>query len=322
MEPDAFAAAFANGTRLLHRDRLPAMQRVAAQWAFTRIAPEGTRLRGLTREHVWIELSEDDAPRIVGVESDFFLGLGTRQARENKLLQLIAGRLCAPVLTAGRFDNLYAWYDTAGERLYYSTIESNGHWPAFLGVRNGEIALLYNTVTRQVFSNRNGAWLVPDHDVWMHADTMSRAAQVMTIQTQDNIEDLLMLIPDGVTTLVLGLKGPMTCQISQAAWLRLDCLIIDFHLPTPRQRQLLLQLPPMDHWRITLAEGHLLLTDPDDGRSLIFRNIESAGAQSRNMFELLVNVSGDQLFVTLDELMVDLKEGMSLDLLELLVVEA
>ncbi|PAU54193.1 hypothetical protein BZL43_20850 [Pseudomonas sp. PICF141] len=322
MEPDAFAAAFANGTRLLHRDRLPAMQRVAAQWAFTRIVPEGTRLRGLTREHVWIELSEDDAPRIVGVESDFFLGLGTRQARENKLLQLIAGRLCAPVLTAGRFDNLYAWYDTAGERLYYSTIESNGHWPAFLGVRNGEIALLYNTVTRQVFSNRNGAWLVPDHDVWMHADTVSRAAQVMTIQTQDNIEDLLMLIPDGVTTLVLGLKGPMTCQISQAAWLRLDCLIIDFHLPTPRQRQLLLQLPPMDHWRITLAEGHLLLTDPDDGRSLIFRNIESAGAQSRNMFELLVNVSGDQLFVTLDELMVDLKEGMSLDLLELLVVEA
>ena len=73
---------------------------------------------------------------------------------------------------------------------------------------------------------------------------------------------------------------------------------------------------------VTLAEGHLLLTDPDDGRSLIFRNIESAGAQSRNMFELLVNVSGDQLFVTLDELMVDLKEGMSLDLLELLVVEA
>ncbi|EJL93854.1 hypothetical protein PMI18_05826 [Pseudomonas sp. GM102] len=318
MEPEAFAAAFANGTRLLHRDRLPAMQRVAAQWSFTRIAPEGAGLRGLTREHVWIELFEGDAPRIVGVESDFFFGLGTRQARENKLLQLIAGRFCAPVLTAGRFDDLFAWYDTGAKRLYYSTVQTNGHWPAYLGARDGEIALLHNTVTREVFSNRNGAWLVPDHDVWMHADTVSRTAQVMTIQTRDNIEDLLMLIPDGVTTLVLGLEGQMTCQISEAAWLRLDCLIIDFHQPAPRQRQLLVQLPPMDHWRITLAEGHLLLTDPDDGRSLIFRNVESAGAASRNTFNLLINVSGDQLFVTLEELMLDLEEGVSLDLVKLL----
>jgi insecticidal toxin len=252
------------------------------------------------------------------VESDFFFGLGTRQARENKLLQLIAGRSCAPVLTAGRFDDLFAWYDTGAKRLYYSTVQTNGHWPAYLGARDGEIALLHNTVTREVFSNRNGAWLVPDHDVWMHADMVSRTAQVMTIQTRDNIEDLLMLIPDGVTTLVLGLEGQMTCQISEAAWLRLDCLIIDFHQPAPRQRQLLVQLPPMDHWRITLAEGHLLLTDPDDGRSLIFRHVESAGAASRDTFNLLINVSGDQLFVTLEELMLDLEEGVSLDLVKLL----
>ncbi|MGF6704130.1 TcdA/TcdB pore-forming domain-containing protein [Pseudomonas frederiksbergensis] len=324
MEPEAFAAAFANGTRLLHRDRLPAMQRVAVQWAFTRIAPEGAGLRGLTREHVWVELFEGDAPRIVGVESDFFFGLGTRQARENKLLQLIAGRSCAPVLTAGRFDDLFAWYDTGTHRLYYSTVQTNGHWPAYLGARDGEIALLHNTVTRRVFSNRNGAWLVPDHDVWMYADTMSRTAQVMTIRTRDNIEDLLMLIPDGVTTLVLGLKGQMTCLISEAAWLRLDCLIIDFHQPEPRQRQLLVQLPPMDHWQIMLAEGHLLLTDPDDGRSLIFRNVESAGAVSRDTFNLLINVSGDPLFVTLEELILDLEVGVSLDLVKLLktVVEA
>jgi insecticidal toxin len=318
MEPESFAAAFANGTRLLHRDRLPAMQRVAAQWSFTRIAPEGAGLRGLTREHVWIELFEGDAPRIVGVESDFFFGLGTRQARENKLLQLIAGRSCAPVLTAGRFDDLFAWYDTGAKRLYYSTVQTNGNWPAYLGARDGEIALLHNTVTREVFSNRNGAWLVPDHDVWMHADMVRRTAQVMTIQTRDNIEDLLMLIPDGVTTLVLGLEGQMTCQISEAAWLRLDSLIIDFHQPAPRRRQLLLQLPPMDHWRITLAEGHLLLTDPDDGRSLIFRNVESAGAVSRDTFNLLINVSGNQLFVTLEELMLDLEQGVSLDLVKLL----
>ncbi|EJM64253.1 hypothetical protein PMI30_03792 [Pseudomonas sp. GM50] len=318
MEPEAFTAAFANGTRLLHRDRLPAMQRVAAQWSFTRIAPEGAGLRGLTREHVWVELFEGDAPRIVGVESDFFFGLGTRQERENKLLQLIAGRSCAPVLTAGRFDDLFAWYDTGAKRLYYSTVQTNGHWPAYLGARDGEIALLHNTVTREVFSNRNGAWLVPDHDVWMHAGMVSRTAQVMTIQTRDNIEDLLMLIPDGVTTLVLGLEGQMTCQISEAAWLRLDCLIIDFHQSASRQRQLLVQLPPMDHWRITLAEGHLLLTDPDDGRSLIFRNVESAGAVSRETFNLLINVSGDQLFVTLEELMLDLEQGVSLDLVKLL----
>ncbi|WP_235375722.1 TcdA/TcdB pore-forming domain-containing protein [Pseudomonas lini] len=318
MEPEAFAAAFANGTRLLHRDRLPAMQRVAAQWSFTRIAPEGAGLRGLTREHVWIELFEGEAPRIVGVESDFFFGLGTRQARENKLLQLIAGRSHAPVLTAGRFDDLFAWYDTSARRLYYSTVQTNGHWPAYLGVRNGEIALLYNTITHEVFSNRNGAWLVPDHDVWMYADTVSRTAQVMTIQTRDNIEDLLMLIPDGVTTLVLGLNGGMTCLISEAAWLRLDCLIIDFHQPAPRKRQLIVQLPPMDHWRITLAEGHLLLTDPDDGRSLVFRSVESAGAESRDTFELLINVSGDPLFVTLEDLMQDLEEGVSLELVKLL----
>jgi insecticidal toxin len=77
----------------------------------------------------------------------------------------------------------------------------------------------------------------------------------------------------------------------------------------------------MDHWRITLAEGHLLLTDPDDGRSLIFRHVESAGAASRDTFNLLINVSGDQLFVTLEELMLDLEEGVSLDLVKLLEKE-
>jgi insecticidal toxin len=146
----------------------------------------------------------------------------------------------------------------------------------------------------------------------------------MTIWTRGNIEDLLMLIPDGVTTLVLGLKSWLTCLISEAAWLRLDCLIIDFHLPEPRQRQLLVQLPPMDHWQIMLAEGHLLLTDPNDGRSLIFRNVESAGAVSRDTFNLLINVSGDPLFVTLEELILDLEVGVSVDLVKLLkkVVEA
>jgi insecticidal toxin len=74
----------------------------------------------------------------------------------------------------------------------------------------------------------------------------------------------------------------------------------------------------MDHWQIMLAEGHLLLTDPDDGRSLIFRNVESAGAVSRDTFNLLINVSGDPLFVTLEELILDLEVGVSLDLVKLL----
>ncbi|UVK99383.1 TcdA/TcdB pore-forming domain-containing protein [Pseudomonas sp. B21-048] len=324
MEPEAFAAAFANGTRLLHRDRLPAMQRVAAQWSFTRIAPEGAGLRGLTREHVWIELFEGEAPRIVGVESDFFFGLGTRQVRENKLLQLIAGRSCAPVLTAGRFDDLFAWYDTGAKRLYYSTVQTNGHWPAYLGARDGEIALLHNTVTRGVFSNRNGAWLVSEHDVWMYADSVSRAGQVMTIQTRDNIEDLLPLIPDGVTTLVLGLNGQMSCQLSQAAWSRLDCLIIDFHHKVPHKRQWIMDLPAMDDWRITLVEGHLLLTDPDGGGSLIFRSVESVGTEIRDMFVLGIIVSGYSRIVTLEGLIQGLKEGVSLELVKLLekVVEA
>lgn len=318
MAAEDLSVAFGNGTRVLRPDLIPALQRVASQWSFSQVLPDEAGLRGLTHEHVWIKLSDDVQPRIIGVQSDYFYGVGNQKAREEKLRQLVAGQHCADVLTAGRFDDVFSWYDVVARRLFSTTVQSNGRWPVYLGARDGEIALMHNPLNRQLFSNR-GSWVVADHEMWALADATRRDAEVLTLHCRNNIYHLPALIPDGVTTLVLGLnEGSLSCFVSQDAWSRLDCLIVDFHHLQPSRRVLILTLGDMDQWLITLVDGHLMLTDPDDGRSLVLRNAEAAGTAARSTLELAVMVLGKRSFISVEDLIAGLGNQISIQMLDLL----
>jgi len=322
MAVEDLPAAFGNGTRLLRRDLIPALQRESPEWSFSQVSPHEAGLRGLTYERVWIKLSDNVPARIIGVESDFFHGVGNRSGREEKLRQLVAGRHSTDVLTAGRFDDVFNWYDVTARRLFSTTVPSNGRWPVYLGARDGETALLYNPLNRQLFSNR-GSWVVADHDVWAQADTTRRNGEVLTVHCRNNIDSLSALIPEGVTTLVLGLNEKSnSCSVSQEAWSRLDCLIVDFAGLKPTWRLLKMTLQEMDQWLVTMIDGHLMLTDPEDGRSLVLRNAKSASTESRTKLELVVGVSGTVLVVSAEDLVEGLGDRTSIQLLDLLVLAA
>jgi len=152
MAPESLAAAFGSGTRLLQADLLAPMQRVMPRDTFAWAVPYGEGLHVRRHDHVLFNLVDGELPRIVGVEVEFFNGLESRQAREEKLARLLAGQRSGPYLFAGRSDNLCSWYDVAAGRLLSVSV-SGRERPQYLGVANDQTLVLHDPVTGRLFSN-------------------------------------------------------------------------------------------------------------------------------------------------------------------------
>jgi insecticidal toxin len=307
MEQASLSAAFGTGTRLLRADLIPAMQRVLPQRTFAWAVPHASGLRAKTHDHTLFDLFEGEPPRIVGVENDFFDGADSREVREQKLAQLLAGQHSAPFLFMDRIDDLCTWYDVGAARLLSATAPGNV-LPGYLGVANGQTLLLHDSVNQQLFSNRSEDGVLSD--VWMTVETVSRVANTLVIESGQSLGRIAP-IPDGVDTLILRYtKDGADFSITQQTWARLDCLIVDFDFPDAVRSYLLLKLAPMERWLVTLEAGHLLLTDPETGCSIILRNVATINVASQNKVVFSFPLSGD-LAVTLklDELMAALQEN-------------
>lgn len=59
---------------------------------------------------------------------------------------------------------------------------------------------------------------------------------------------------------------------------------------------LLLDMPECGHWLMSRVDGHLVLADPDNGHSLMFRGIEEQGT-----CELAVRIAGRQYLCALEQ---------------------
>jgi insecticidal toxin len=307
MAQDSLSEAFGASTRLLRADLIPAMQRVLPQRTFAWAVPHASGLRAKTHDHVLFDLFEGEPPRIVGVENDFFDDADSREVREQKLAQLLAGQHSAPFLFMDRIDDLCTWYDVGAARLLSATAPGNV-LPGYLGVANGQTLLLHDSVNQQLFSNRSEDGVLSD--VWMTVETVSRVANTLVIESGQS-SGRIAPIPDGVDTLILRYtKDGADFSITQQTWARLDCLIVDFDFPDAVQSYLLLKLAPMERWLITLDAGHLLLTDPETGRSIILRNVANINVASQNKVVFSFPLSGDlAVTLNLDELMAALQES-------------
>jgi len=103
-----------------------------------------------------------------------------------------------------------------------------------------------------------------------------RNVDTLTVESNQQLDDVLPLIPDDVSTLILRLGHTgATCRLSQAAWRRLESVIVDCRPPLGNQ----VSVPVKLDWAldspeqliVSLVDEHLVMLDPVTCHSLIFR---------------------------------------------------
>lgn len=292
-------ALFGNAIRRSGDRALEVPQRVWAEWTYASVSPLDSGLQGRTRDGVILELKEGQPARISAVANEFVYAAAHGQTRQQRIESLIEGQPHVPFLRAGSRMGMFNWYDATARHLQSVDGRADGRWVTYLGALPDSRFLMYDAFeptlfsndrklfTRQISARRNGALLIIDS-----ADYRTR------------VQDLLV---EGVDTLLLGfgLAG-MSCSVSSADWDRLDCLVVDLpnlqRAETANGSELRLEMRELDHWQVGMAGEHLVLTDPDSGRSLILRNARSLGHMSGQLLDLQLHLWGDYRYFKVPEL--------------------
>lgn len=311
---------FKEGARSAGKDFSHIPQREWPALSFTEVKADEDGLIGYTVEGTLVELRDGQPPRLVGILERFYEPGTSASVRKAKLQQWVATHLHAGILSTDGVENTFTWYDTANEHRFFSRVEDVDRWPVCLGTRDNKNVLLHHPRNGVVFSNLvDDRWgRYSQHDVWAIAVEAWRTEEVLTLVTAE-ISDLLPLIPDGVSRLVIGAaRQRLRYAISLKAWLHLDCLTIDVQPAPSLSLQLFMGVGPMDHWVVSSVDGHLLLTNPDDGRSLIVRNARLAAATAKKDLFLTIEVDGQDVKVAVKDVLAVLGEGESFDVRELL----
>lgn len=300
LEPEKLPTLFDNGLQLLRQDLLPVPQKVWPEWSFAQVWTHGPGLRGRTLEGVELEMRFGEPARIVGVTGDWVLAkqgtndpydVGVRQA----LKALLSKHPHEAFVSVGGYLG-YQWYVEGIDRVVgevNTSLETR-----LLGVRNKTVALLHETPSQRTYS--------ASRDVWLENSVARREAEVLMLEFQGELNDVMPLIPDGVTQLILS-YGPraISCSISSTVWQRLECIVVDCRRSLSAESlmpgTLILDTGAQDVWRVSLVERQLLFTDPNTGHSLILRNHPDDLTARRSM-SLSLQVHGTTMTVTLDEL--------------------
>lgn len=299
--------AFAGGSRLLHPERLPAAQKVWAEWCFADVVSEGQWLRGRTREGVNLELVDEQPARIVSVENAWARADQSGLSLQARLHNLLAGHAHAPVLAVEHSGDQYAYYLVEQEQLFVLKGRPDGQWAQFLGVKNVWQTLLFDALDK-VFYRRDS-----DNRFNLAASHAARDGEVLTLESTIDVDDLQPLLLDGVETLVLafGLNA-QTFRVSDEVWRRLDCIVVDRrHVSedaAPGEHTLLLERFGSAHWLVSEARGSLLLVDPDTAQTLIIRDVEPQDGQLRVPIYLSVAIEGRDHRLNVEQLLSTLQQ--------------
>lgn len=290
---------FGTRSQLSQLDARTSPQRVWRGWWFDEVVVRSGGLQGRTREGVILDLVDGEPARVVGVGPAFIRAQSSLGTLEERIQRLIAHQPHASILTAGHAGSRYQWYDTVAQRLLSTSARDDGQWVTCLGTLPGRTFLLYDPVDHLLFSD--------DHQVWSEKVSAYRNEHVLTINSSELITELNPILPDGVDTLILGFeRAGMTCQVAIDDWSRLDCIVVDFpsrqsSLPV-NQSELVLEMQGLDDWWLSMGGGHLVLTDPDSGRSLIIRDAMALPWRTRRALTMALHLRGKYQSVALEEL--------------------
>jgi insecticidal toxin len=289
IDPDHLSTAFAQGTKLLLAEALPAPTQEWASWTFSDVTVEGSGLRATTLEGVEVDLQYKEPVRITGVDSHWVAALEGELSEG--LVALANEHRCADFLSV-KDPDYQQWYVVRTGRL--------------LRIPKTAIAAQFTLVGTQ---HQTNVMLHDRRDGFLHTypqnnrvgplDYVQRNAEVLVVDGLKTRTDLLPLIADDVSILVLKLgQGSTTCRLTRAAWLKLESVIVDCrhsldHSPSVPGK-LIWDIVVADQLWASRVDEHLVIVDTDSGHSLIFRDVFSTDVVlQRNVF---LTMSGYQSF--------------------------
>ncbi|MHC8390000.1 TcdA/TcdB pore-forming domain-containing protein [Pseudomonas sp. MDT2-39-1] len=277
-------AAFGQGTRLLQAEALPAPMQEWAPWIFTDVKVEGAGLRATTLDGLEVGLQHNEPLRITGVDSRWVTAL-KRPLREG-LAALANAHRCADFLSVIDPDSLQ-WYVVRTGRLIRVPKAVITAQYALVGTRDQTNVMLHERGDGLLHTYPQNSTVGP-------LDYVQRNAEVLVVEGPKTAHDLLPLIADDVSILVLKMgQGATTGRLTRAAWLKLESVIVDCRYPLERPPlipgKLILDASIMDRLWVSLVDEHLVMNGLDSGHSLIFRGVYSADVALRGDVFLSLN---------------------------------
>ncbi|MET0777311.1 MAG: TcdA/TcdB pore-forming domain-containing protein [Pseudomonas mandelii] len=278
------SAAFGQGTRLLQAEALSAPMQEWAPWTFTEVKVEGAGLRATTLDGLEVDLQHRASVRITGVDSRWVAALdGTLS---EGLAALANEYRCADFLSVKDPDNLQ-WYVVRSGRLIRVPKAAVTARYTLVGTRDQTSVMLHE-------SEEGVLRTYPQKSTVGPLDYVQRSAEVLVVEGPKTAHDLLPLIADDVSILVLKMgEGTTTSRLTRAAWLKLESVIVDCRYPLERPPlipgKLVLDASIMDQLWVSLVDEHLVMTGLDSGHSLIFRGVYSADVALRGDVFLSLN---------------------------------
>jgi insecticidal toxin len=277
IDPQKLEAAFGQGSRLLQADALPRAEREWAPCQFVELKAEGVGLRGVTFEGVVVALRDQEPASITGVTHEWVIA---QDGREHEgLRQLVAQPFHSALLSVEEPGNL-KWFVARTGRVIRVPRAAIPKSFELLGTQRQTQVLLHES--------RNGQLLtLPGTGQMGPLSYVQREGEVLVVEGQEvKIDDLLALMPDDVTTLILRMgQGAVSYRLSKAAWLRVKSVILDCRhslgSAVTIPGKLIWDLDEPDQLLLSRVDEHLVIIDPDSGHSVIVREVYAADINLR-----------------------------------------
>ncbi|KIQ60225.1 hypothetical protein RL74_06670 [Pseudomonas fluorescens] len=238
-------------------------------------------MRGVTFDGVVMRLRDREPAMICGV-TQAWVATQVGELSAN-LRRLVDGQPHAALLSIETDDSL-KWLVVETGRMIRVPRAAIPESFAVLGTRQRRNVLLHEDKGRRLLT-------YPDRASAGPLDYVQRNAEVLVVEGAMKVDEVLPLLPDDVTTLVLRMgQGATGCRLTKALWLKLESVILDgWHLPdTPAKRpvSLVWEVDEPDRLMLSLVEEHLVIIDPDSGHSVILRDANARDASVRNNLQL------------------------------------
>ncbi|WP_454845168.1 TcdA/TcdB pore-forming domain-containing protein [Pseudomonas farris] len=289
IDPQRLEPAFGEGSRLLRADALPAAEREWAPWQFAEVTVEGGGLRGTTLEGVVLELRYQEPALLTGVTHEWVM---SQEGRAHESLKQLADSQPHAALLSVEDVGSLIWFVADTERVIRVPKAAIPESFELLGTQQQTNVLLHE--------DKDGLLLT--YPGMGHAGPLGyvrRNAEVMVIEGQMKVGDVLPLMPDDVTTLILRMgQGAVSYLLSKAAWLRLDSVILDCRHSLGSVEtipgKLIWELEAPEKLLLSVVQGHLVIIDPDSGHSVIFREVYATDVNLRG--EVLLGFEGHRTY--------------------------